>query len=206
LPFRGVGGEEASDMPVTEENAWEDAESSVAGLTSVSAPPTGPGPSSDALVQSTEPQPATDDGVESESQVPDPLPEFDPKYRRAFDGLLYLGKLTDSFEWLGHTFTIRTMTANEVLEIGLIHAPYVGTMAEVKAYQALVVAACVVEVDGRPLVIPLTDAPEDTPLRNRFRYVIDHWYPPTLDAIYERFLLLEKQASDVIGAMDLVSG
>lgn len=151
----------------------------------------------------SEPHPETqvEMSTEAEPESEEPLPEFDPKVRQDFEGLLYLGRLTDQFTWLGHRFTIRTLSAGEILEVGLLHKPYVGSLADVKAYQAALVAACVVDVDGQPVSVPLTNEKTDTELVNRFNYVLKSWFPPTLDAIYERYLLLEARVEEVIKAM-----
>lgn len=190
-------------MPVTEgdEGVWEDPPVANVGTTP------GPGASSQAPPHPTEPHPVANDGVESDQgDDEEPLPEFDPKVREDFEGLLYLGKLTAQFEWMGHKFTIRTLTVGEALEIGLLHREYVGTIADIKAYQAAVTAACVVQIDKRSMPFPITNEDEDTPLRNRFQYVIDHWFPPTLDAIYENFLLLEARVDKVMEAMGKAHG
>jgi len=138
-----------------------------------------------------------------EDQVP--LPEFDPRYRDDFDGLLYVGRLEDKFEWLGHTFEIRTLTTDEVIEIGLLTKPYDDTIGGVKAYQAAVVASCVVRVDGRPLPMPITNDPRDTASRNRFDYVKRSWFPPVLDYVYEQYMLLEDRVRAVLAAMGKAS-
>lgn len=167
-------------------------------FTSADTGPTpGPEPSSDAPVQPTESQPGTSDGVESSVEF-EPLPEMDPRIREDFEGLLYLGKLTDSFVWAGHRFVIRTMTAGETLEVGLMHREYVGTLGDVKAYQMLANAACLVSVDGKPLPQPL--GPEESGLLTRFEYV-KKWFPWTHDAIYEHYMLLELRVTEVINAM-----
>src|SRR5690606_3529884 len=121
-------------------------------------------------------------------------------------GLLYIGRLTDDFYWLGHHFVIRTLTMGEIIEVGLLHKEYAGSLADVKAYQAAVVAGCVVSVDGKPLPMPLTNDPQDTELINKFQYVLRSWYPPTLDVVYERYLLLEARANQVIEAMGKAQG
>lgn len=146
-------------------------------------------------------------GSAEPSGTPEPdLPAFDPRYREDFEGLMYLGKLTDTFDWMGHRFTIRTLVTDEILEVGIVHKPYVGSLADVKAYQAAVVAACVESVDGRPISIPLTNNDEDTSLRNKFNYVRRNWFPPVLDVIYEKYLLLEVRVSEVLDAMKKASG
>ena len=78
-------------------------------------------------------------------------------------------------------------------------------MADLKAYQAALVAACVVSVDGRPMPLPITNEPSDTPLANRFRYVMRSWFPPLLDGIYEQYLLLEERVARVLDAMGKAS-
>lgn len=129
------------------------------------------------------------------------LKEFDPRYRQKFDGLTFLGRLEDSFDVYGHWFTIRTLTIDEGLEVGLVIKPWEGTQASMRAYQAAMVSACTVEVDGRPISIPLTNEVSDSALRNRFNYVRQHWFPPVLDVVYERYLLLEDEVEKVLGAM-----
>lgn len=147
-------------------------------------------------------EPHRDAAEEAEDQEEtEPLPEFDPKHRLDFEGLLYLGALTDEFSYLGHKFLIRTLTTNEVLEVGLLHKPYADSLGDVKAYQAALVAACVIKVDGQSLPLPITNDVSDTPLANRFQYVREHWFPPILDAIYERYLLLERRVDDALRAM-----
>lgn len=150
---------------------------------------------------------AAEDASDDQEETPnEPLPEFDPKVREEFTGLLYLGKLSDKFFWLGHEFVIRTITTDEILEVGLIAKKYADTLADVKAYQAALVAACVVTVDGRPLPSPLTVDPSDTALLNRFQYVIKNWYPSALNAVYEQYLLLEAKVERVLDAMGEAPG
>lgn len=160
--------------------------------------PTGPGLSSESPVQSTEPQSGASDGDGADTTESESLPEFPEEFKLSFEGLLYIGKLTDSFEWLGHRFVIHTVNTADTLEIGLLHRDHVGSLSDIKAYQALVVAACVESVDGRPLPQPL--GPEQSALRLRFEYVTK-WFPWTLDAIYNRYLLLEQTVTEVVNAL-----
>ncbi len=136
-----------------------------------------------------------------------PLPEFDTRMRTEFSGLLYLGALTDTFDWLGHRFVIRTLRTGELVGVSLAVKDYLGTDGYLKAWQCAMVGACVVSVDGRPLPpLPLTDHPEDSLVAARFRYVMDHWFPPVPDHIYERYVELELVVREVIKAMGNRSG
>src|SRR5690348_6594372 len=104
----------------------------------------GPGVESQPAADSPDMEPHRETPVEmSDSADTEIIPEFDPKVRQDFEGLLYLGRLTHTFNWLGHRFLIRTLSAGEILEVGLLHKPYIGSLADVKAYQAAVVAAAV---------------------------------------------------------------
>jgi hypothetical protein len=146
--------------------------------------------------------PAADDGEAEDEE----LPEFDPRCREDFVGLNYLGALTKTFSRYGHDFLIRTLTVDEVIEVGILHKPYVGTLGEIKAYQAAITAACIVTVDGKTPPLPITDESTDTILRNRFHYVRNHWFPPVLDAVYEEYLLLEEVVDRVLESMGKASG
>lgn len=133
-----------------------------------------------------------------EEPEPEPLPEFDPRCREDLDGLLYLGKISKSFRWAGHQFVIKTPNVEDLLEAGQLHKPYVGTISDVKAWQALIAAATVVSVDRQPLSVPLSE--DDSALRAKFNTTIK-WYPWTLDAIYEEYLLLDARVQEAISAM-----
>lgn len=176
-----------------------------------SAPPHfGPPMSETNSMGDTEPQaeedaqtaPADPEFVMSEVE---PLPSFDERYRTPMEGLLFLGALSKIFHWCGHSFKIRTITHGELIEASTLSHPYIGTLAELRSYQAAIVAACCVEVDGRPISIPITNEPSDTLLANRFEYINNNWFAPVIDVIYDQYLKLEIQASDVLNAMDAAS-
>jgi hypothetical protein len=134
----------------------------------------------------------------------EPLPEFDPRHKEAFEGLLFVGALTKDFEWFGHRFRIRTLNSDEVIEVGVITRDYVGTMSDIRAYTTAVVAACLISVDGRAMPQPISTDVADTPLRNRFDYV-KRYFPLTIDAIYEQYLDLESTVAEVLAEMGKVS-
>lgn len=132
-------------------------------------------------------------------QEPAKAKEFDARHRERLTGLLFLGRLEDEFEWLGHKFVIRTRTAGEQIEAGLITQPTVGTRMEMKAWQCATVAAGVMSVDGAAIVTPLR-ADLDVPLRERYNEVL-RWYQPVVDQVYERVLALEIEARELVDAM-----
>lgn len=144
------------------------------------------------------------DGSAEAGEEYEPLPEFDPQAREPLEGLLFIGKLTREFNWLGHKFVIRTLRVDEIMEIGLLHREYVGTIGDVPAYRACLVAACIERVDGQPIALGL--GPANSDLEARFMYVRTNWYQITIDTIYEQWLVLEGQSAEVMAAMGKVRG
>lgn len=131
--------------------------------------------------------------------------EFDPRYAEAFVGLLYLGRLEETFTLWGHEFVIRTLTTEEIAEIALIAKPYQDTLAQNAVYAAAVVAACVVTVDGQAL--PESIVRGDNSLAStKFPYVMKKWFPPVRDGIYQKYFALEVEARRVLAEMGKTSG
>ena len=215
MPFEDGRWEEGDEVPVLP------GPSSSASLGSTSGPGEAPGDfvydeDRDGRARSDDQGPHPEIQTTGESAVEDqpvaaepslePLPTFDERVKQDFEGLMYLGYLEDEFTWAGHRFRIRTLYSGEIIEAGLLHKPYRGSLADAKAYQAAIVAACTVSVDGHPMPIPITNEPTDTALRNRFNYVMKKWFPPTLDAVYEQYLLLESRVLKVLDAMGKAPG
>lgn len=131
--------------------------------------------------------------------------QFSPKVQEAFEGLLYLGALTRTFEWAGHRFTIRSLTVDEMLSVGQVTQPYANSMGEPRAYSTAMVAACLVTVDGEPLKLPLGPSRGAAALQARFEQV-GQWFPHTIDYIFERYLELESKVEEVVKQMGEASG
>jgi hypothetical protein len=146
-----------------------------------------------------------DEAGSSPEAVEEPLPEFDPHHRDAFEGLLFLGALTKRFYAYGHHFVIRSLMVEDMLEVALLHKEYVETLGQVKAFQTATVASALVTVDDRPIPQDVLGEGDKTPLYYRFRYVAKY-HPNLIDAIYEQQTLLEVTVSDVMEAMGKVPG
>lgn len=212
-------------MPFEEDGDSEKSESAVYDTPSTFNPydppiepesvhPTSPGP-----VQSSDAPAAGDtSGEDGESQAQTsaassedgrddkPLPEYDHRYREPFEGLLYLGRLEETFRKWGHTFVIRTLTTEELTKIGLAVKPYEETRTANAAYQAAVVAASVVTVDGQPLPTGITVDDADDLLAVRLPYVMKKWMPPVREMVYNRCFALELVARRALDAMGEASG
>jgi len=141
-------------------------------------------------------------------EVPDAIkPEFDPQYVEPFKGLLYVGALTKEFEWLGHTFVIRTLNTNELLQVALVVKDYTDTLGHGKAYASAMAAASIVTLDGEELPIPVAASADSAAwARQRFKFVTSQWYPFTIDKVYSEYLELEKTANEIIEQMGNSSG
>lgn len=164
-------------------------------------PTTGPAePDTSGIAE--EPHPGEAHG---EAEAP-PLPEFDPKVRDPFNGLLFLGSLQDKFDWGGHSFTIRTLRSGELADVALAIKKYDGTDGEMKAYQGAVAAASLLDIDGEGFPLPTPIRSDEKEFDRRFAYIMRNWFPPTLDAIYERYITLELTVREVVEAMGNRSG
>lgn len=135
------------------------------------------------------------------------LPEFDPRHREPFQGLMFLGALSKTYTWLGHKFEIRTLTTEEVLAVALITAKYESTMGSQRAYVTAVVALAVQTVDDEHLPFPYKkDDLGNAYAEGRFNYVKANWFPYTIDAIYTEYLVLENTVREVFAEMGNASG
>ncbi len=135
------------------------------------------------------------------------LPSFDQRYANGFEGLMFLGALTHSFEWLGHTFVIKTVTGDELLGVAQIIKPWQGTHGEPRAYSTAMASVAIVSIDGQELPIPVSsEGGEYAWIYQRFNYVKAHWFAPTIDKVYSEFRTLEGLAEEVVTAMEKASG
>jgi hypothetical protein len=205
LPEDGPSTEEAAYDAPPSFDPYDPPETKPAETT---VQPTSPGPA-----QSSDTAPGIGDTSGADGQVPDeeppaaePLPEFNPKHRDPFEGLLYLGRLQKTFKRWGHEFTIRTLTTEDMAEIGLIVRDYQGSQAENAVYQTAVVAAAIVTVDGQPLPQPITIDTEGSLTSIRFPYVLKNWLPAVREGLFWESHRLETEVRQVLAAMGEASG
>ena len=122
-------------------------------------------------------------------------PTFDDRWKKDFEGLLYLGKLEKEITSIPlHKFVVRTLTVNEQLEVLLITQPYADGIGYAKAYRAAVVAAGLVSLDSKE-IIP-TDKNSNV-LRQKWDYVTNGWYEPVIDVLYEEIDQLHARMIEV---------
>ena len=131
---------------------------------------------------------------------PDGLSEFDQRYREPFTGLLYLGKLEKTVYLFGHSFELRTPSQAEKIEIGLLHKPYVNSMASELAWGTLTLAAYLRSIDGTPLPEPL--GPKDSGLKERFDWIVNHLRSQIVQALFTECVALETKVDNILKEFD----
>lgn len=107
-----------------------------------------------------------DEEPDAEEQIDNDL---DPRAREDFLGLLYLGRLEEECTVAGHRFLLRTPSQDDRLDIGLVHKPYLNTVASEPAYRMITVASFVHRIDDQDEPAPLTG--KSTTLRDRFNWI-----------------------------------
>jgi hypothetical protein len=147
------------------------------------------------------PDPPEEPEEKPEDEFKEDIPEFDPKWKQAFTGLLYVGALTEVFEVYGHSFTIATPTLTEHLQIGQVIEPYQSTVMAEIAFQTARVAAYLVSIDGKELPRPITNDPKENSLQQRFQWVTDTLKRPVINKISDRCYEMDAKVEGVLEAM-----
>lgn len=192
-------------MPVADDPELTPASESVESFDPTAVPSTfDPPPSSDAP-EGVGSHPDDEHGA-GDTEQEAPLPTFDERHREAFTGLLFLGALKDTFEWAGHRFSIRTLRSQELVDCGVATRKYQGTDGQMKAFQTAIMAACLIDVDGQGVAIPIVLDANQPEFDARFVYMMKNWFPGVADAVYNKYILLEITAREVIEALGGLSG
>jgi len=123
-------------------------------------------------------------------------------WREDFTGLLRLGAIRGWFDWCGHRIALRTLTTDEELLVAQLTREFETGIGATKAYATAICGLAVEAIDRRPMPVPLGEDP-DMPYKwalERFNYA-RRWYPPTIDAIFGAYLLLEVRQREVMTAL-----
>jgi hypothetical protein len=122
-------------------------------------------------------------------------------WRADLSGLLMIGYLSGTFEWVGHRITLRTLTTDEELIVASLVKEWDPTIGAARAYATALAALAVVSIDDQPMPMPLGDTGGAMQQAiERFRYA-RRWYPTTIDIIYNRYLELELRARQVVAEL-----
>lgn len=109
--------------------------------------------------------------------------------------LLQIGYLTDTFEFAGRQYLIRTLKIGEELQVGLISQKWVGTIDEGRAYVTAVLAAAIQTVNGKPLIVSLGPSDEKILIDRKFEYLLEEYYWNSIKELYNSYYkpLLDRQ-------------
>ena len=142
-------------------------------------------------------------GIEDLSQTASKgIDSFPNEWKDEFEGLLFLGKLeTEVTRIPYHKFVVRTLTVNEKLEVSLLAKPFIETIGYGRAYKASVVAAGLVNVDGRDMV-PLSKGLNV--IRQKYEYIVNNWYDTVIDILYEEIDKLENKVVFVLQELGII--
>lgn len=139
---------------------------------------------------------------ERPSRYKDADTKFDPRYREAFTGLMYIGYLEKTVTIYGHTFDLQTPSQNERLEAGILHKQYINSLSSEIAWAAITVSLYLRSVDGQPLPEPI--GPKDSGLSDRFFWVINNLKNVVIQQVYEEALILDSDVAEVLEELDSV--
>lgn len=134
-----------------------------------------------------------------------PFSEFHADVQKTVEGLMWLGYLTKTFKFCGHTFVIRTLKGDEDLMVGLLCKEFEGTLTQPKAWAWANVAMAVQSVDGKTDFCPPIGPDPEAHARAKFRYMTGEWYWPLCEYIYEHFGLLVRRQREAIQAVQDLS-
>jgi hypothetical protein len=128
------------------------------------------------------------------------------QWRADLDGLLELGALSGSFTWCGHRLVIKTLSTDEELIAAVLMKEFGDTVGGPKAYATSIACLALQFVDDQPLPAPLGETGSKHQwAQERFRWA-RRLYPPTIDAIYDAYLELERRQRKVLEELGKSSG
>ena len=130
---------------------------------------------------------------------------FEPEHETSFHELVHVGYLTHEFEWLNHTFVMRSLTIDEELAIGQIVKHYEGTITQTKALVAAVVAASLVSVDGEAPFGGEILNDNILNLRERYKRLTEKWHWPIVEKLNDEYLILQDKVLESVKELENLS-
>lgn len=144
-----------------------------------------------------------------QSQVPqyDPMDDLSEEAQQAVEGLAWIGYLEDTFEFAGHTFTMRTLRGEEELHAAAITQEYRNSLGEPKAWAWAQVALALQAVDGDEDFCPPLGPDKRAFARARFQWVTSRWFWPVGQELFAQYnQLLARALAATEAAQDLSEG
>ena len=130
-----------------------------------------------------------------------PFDAFPEEVQNDLEGLIVLGHLETEVEWCGHSFGLRTLKAQEELQVYRIVKEYQESFGQVLCLAAATVALSLTHVDHFEdfceKIGPSAKSFADT----RFAWVTESWYKPVIEHLFSQYELLRARQLACIGAM-----
>ena len=135
----------------------------------------------------------------------DPLTLFSENIQLPVEGLMYLGQYSESIEFCGHTFGLRTLLPQDRFAIAVAMQPYRNTIMEVDAFQAAHIAMALTEIDHDKDFCPPVGPGIDATARGRLNWVSKNLFPPVVDYLWVEYQRIEAQALLALQELDHLS-
>jgi hypothetical protein len=134
-----------------------------------------------------------------------PFDEFPPQVVEAVEGLAWLGHLESDIHQWGHSFVLRTLRADEELEVALLAKDYQDTYGQVKAHAWAHLALSVVAVDGEENFCPAIGPDKRGNARAKFNWMTENWYWPVGEYLFGKYVELIQRQAEAVAALDSLS-
>lgn len=131
----------------------------------------------------------------------DPWDKFDPRYQQSVDGLVYLGQLSDTVNFCGHLFGLRTLKPREVAAIAKAIEPWQTTVYFTDVYNNAHVGMALVSIDNDSSFLPQVDPDLESFAKIRLEYVTERWPQPLLNYLFSKYKGLEVEAATAVEAL-----
>lgn len=131
-----------------------------------------------------------------EEKESEPETKFTDEERATFATLLTVGQRISTVSVFGHTVKIRSLTVDDDLRVGLSAKAYQESEGFVRAYQAGVVAAGILEIDGVPFRTSLIpETPEECFQKHLEK--VRKMYPLVVSQLYGKILELDQEYAEM---------
>lgn len=118
-----------------------------------------------------------------------------------WNSLAQVGRLTETFHWLGHEFVMRTLKVDEEIAIGQVIKHLEGVVTQEKAAVAAYVAASLVSVNGAPFMVDI-EKETFSNLLARYKYLIDKYHWPVIEYLQGKLLELQIKVYELIKELE----
>ena len=147
----------------------------------------------------------SEESVQQEERI-DPIELFSPKIREAVTGLMYLGYISRTVKFAGHTFVMETIRPYQKFALGQAIEPWRNTLLQPQLWAAIHVALSLTSIDGkRDFCPPISENAVEFALA-RLEWLTDKsgWWQPVIDYLFAEYVKMELDAQKAINEFDFL--